>query len=473
MYILKNAIKNLGRNKGRSFMVLMIALLTLTSVTLSFSIKTLSDTAITHYQNSFCVDATIDYDWEKLEQDFPPKITENKDGSITEESSFELPEISFEDYLEYADSQYVKGVKYNVSCSFACDTLTSVPDNTREGEEWVSLEGMTLDEILTYFGVSTKEELFDSGIIESEDELQRILDSKRDLVGTLIGYTDLSIVDDFADNANKLESGHFPERDSECIVSSKYAEHNNLNIGDTISISGPSKSDKEPMTLTITGTYAAHRAEASAETLGDVYGNVYTTFNTVKNSGFHYIWVGNAVYELGSPEDAELFEKELHEKGLNEYRILSYSSSSNEYTKNTEPLRNISRIAEVFTLAVSVIGAAILLLISFFNIRERKYEIGVLRAMGMKKSDIAKGMVYETLMIMLISFVLSILLGLALTKPIATVLLGHLTGVNTMLPPAAILLSAIMAFLFSVVAGLFSVFTVMRHEPMQILAERN
>ena len=473
MYILKNALKNLRRNKGRNFMVLMIALFTLTLVTLSFSIKTISDLAITRYQDSFCVDAAIDYDWERLENDFPPKIIENEDGSITEESNYELPEISLEDYLKYADSQYVKGTEYYAACSFACDILTSVPDNTHEGEEWVSLEGMTLDEIMSCFGVSTKKELIDSGIIESEDELQRILDSKRELAGTLIGYTDLSIVDDFANNANKLESGHFPEQDNECIVSSKYAQHNNLKIGDTILISGPSKSDTETIPLTITGIYTAHRAQASAETLGDVYGNVYTTFNTLKNSGFHYIWAGKVVYQLSNPEDAEPFEKELHEKGLSEYRILSYSNSGEEYTKNTEPLKNISRIAEIFTLAVSIIGTAILLLISFFNIRERKYEIGVLRAMGMKKLSIARGMVYETLLIMLISFAFSILLGLALTKPIAAALLGDLIEVNAALPPMAIAFGAAMAFLFSILSGLCSVFTVMRHEPMQILAERN
>ncbi len=473
MYILKNAIKNLKRNKGRSFMVLMIALLTLTSVTLSLSIKTISDIAITRYQDNFCVDATIDYDWERLEKDFPPKTTEYEDGSISMESTFELPEISLEEYLKYADSQYVKGVKYYAACNFACDSLTNVPDNTREGEEWVSLEGMTLDEILVLFGVSTKEELLDSGAVGTEDELQRILDSKRDLVGSLIGYTDISIVDDFADNANKLESGRFPEWDNECIISSKYAEHNNLKIGDTISISGPSKSDIETISLSITGIYSAHRAEASAETLGDVYGHVYTTFNTLKNSGFHYIWVGKAVYQLGSPEDAELFEKELHEKGLSKYRILSYSNSGDEYTKNTKPLKNISRIAEIFTLAASIIGTAILLLISFFNIRERKYEIGVLRAMGMKKSSVARGLVYETLIIMVISFALSVLIGLALTKPIATALLGSLSEINTILSPTAILFGAAMAFFFSILAGFCSVFAVMRHEPMQILVERN
>lgn len=138
MYILKNARKNLFRNKGRNIAILIVAILTLTSVMLSFSIKKISDIAIAHYKKNFSVDATIDYDWEKLDKDFPPKTIENPDGSITQESGFELPQISLEDYLKYADSEYVKGVKGYAVCGFAADGLTNVPDNTEEGEEWVS-----------------------------------------------------------------------------------------------------------------------------------------------------------------------------------------------------------------------------------------------------------------------------------------------------------------------------------------------
>lgn len=472
MYILKNAYKNLFRNKGRNIAILLVAILTLTSVTLSFSIKVLSDLALTQYQNSFCVDATIDYDWEKLEKDFPPKTTENPDGSITQESGFELPQISLEDYMSYADSEYVKGVKYYATCSFASDGLTNVPDNTSEGEEWVSLDGMTLDEMLDFFGVSTKQELFDNGIM-SEEELEQMLDSKKNLVGTLIGYTDLSVVSDFSDNASKLESGRFPEQDNECIVSSKYAEQNKLHIGDTISISGPSKSDTDTISLTITGIYKAHRAEAVAEVLGSVYGCVYTTFNTLKNSGFHYISAGTVIYQLGNPEDAQLFEKEIHEKGLSEYRMLSYSNSDEEYIKNTQPLKNISHIAAIFTLSASITGAAVLLLLSFISVRERKYEIGILRSMGMKKSGIARGMIYEIWMLMSVAFAVSVIASYALTKPIASVILNHLENSNVSFPMASIGFSAVLAFVLSIISGLFGVFAVMHQEPMKILSERN
>lgn len=172
MYILKNAVKNFGRNKGRNFMVLMIALLTLTSVSLSFSIKTISNLAITRYQDSFHVDATFDYDWEKAEKDFPPREIQNSDGSITQISIIDVPQISIEEYLKYADSQYVKGADFYVACTFACDTLTPVPDNTYEGQEWIRMEGLSLEEILAHYNVSTKQELFDTGMIATEQELQ-------------------------------------------------------------------------------------------------------------------------------------------------------------------------------------------------------------------------------------------------------------------------------------------------------------
>lgn len=471
MYIFKNSCKNLLRNKGRNIIIFLIALLTLTSVTLSASIHTLSDCSIQRYRDSFHVDATIDYDWEKLQKDFPPKVTVNEDGSIHEESSYELPEIGLEDYMRYASSEYVAKTNYSVSTQFASDRLTAVPDNLNENEELIVLDGMTLDELKKFFNVTTEAEVAEN--LGGPKALEQVMDMKNNCVGILQGYTELSLLDNFSNGENKLETGRFPEKDNECIVSSKYAEHNNLKIGDIIEISGSSKSDTDTIPLTISGIYSANRSEASAIEFGYEYGWVYTTFDTVINSGFHWIDVDTAVFELKDPDSAKLFETELHEKGLSEYRFLSYSDSSDEYVKNTQPLKNISRIAEIFTLCACVIGAGIILLISFIGIRERKYEIGVLRAIGMKKSHVSVGIIYETLIIMLLSFGIGITASSLLTKPIGTFLIGDLNGIGTTLSTYSVLLCAGMAFVLSIVSGLCAVLAVMRHEPMRILSERN
>ncbi|MCM1273037.1 MAG: FtsX-like permease family protein [Clostridium sp.] len=470
MYIFKNSCKNLWRNKGRNFIVFLIAMITLTSVTLASAIHTLSNQAITQYRDSFHVDASLDFNWEKLEQDFPPKEIKNEDGSTTWESAYELPETKLEDYINYSNSGYVKGMQYLVWVQFASEGLAAVPDNLHENESMITLDGMGMEELKNFFHVETEAEVAEQ--LGGEQALQQVLNMKNNCVGMLFGYTNLSLVEEFSNGENQLKNGRFPEQDNECIVSSKYAEYNGLEIGDTIAISGPDKTDTDNIVLTITGIYTASRSEASAETLGDAYGYVYTTFHTVADSGFHWIGVDKAVFELKNPECAELFEQELHKKGLSEYKFLSCTNSAEEYRKNTEPLENISNIAKIFTLCICVVGAAVIFLLSFINVRERKYEIGVLRAIGMKKSGIARGMAYETLMLMLIGFGSSMLASMLFIEPIASALVG-MSKVNMSLSVHDISLCTLMAVVLSIGSGLCAIFFVMRHEPMKILVERN
>lgn len=470
MYILKNSLKNLVRNKGRNITILLIAFLTLTSVTLSFSIQTLSKLAIEQYKRSFGVQAKIETDWEKLSNEHPPKETINEDGSITMESNFEVPSPSVEEYARYADSPYVKQMLYYAACAIASNSLKPVGDNLKQDEEVIDISGMSEEELMKFFGVSTEKELEE--VLGGKEELEKIMDTKKGCIGSLVGFTDISLLEDFTTGRRKLEQGVFPQNDNECIISADFAKQNDLKVGDSIFVSGSSAAlDKEELELTITGIYGDYFNAVTAAELGLFYGDIFVTYDTLMNSGFHYIDLLDAVFILNDPESAELFEQELYNKGMNEYHTLSYSID--EYENNTKPLKNISHIAEIFTLSASIIGAAIILLISSLNARERKYEIGVLRSMGMKKTDIARGMVYETLMIMLAGFVVSIFAGSILTKPVASALMDNMTNVRTSLPAASVLFSAVMAFFLSVVSGICAVFFAMRQEPMKILSERS
>ena len=67
---------------------------------------------------------------------------------------------------------------------------------------------------------------------------------------------------------------------------------------------------------------------------------------------------------------------------------------------------------------------AILFVLTCISVRQRKYEMGVVRVMGMIKISMAVGVVYVTLAIIVISFLLSILSGplLKSKKPIITIM---------------------------------------------------
>ncbi|MCL2884448.1 MAG: FtsX-like permease family protein, partial [Oscillospiraceae bacterium] len=77
----------------------------------------------------------------------------------------------------------------------------------------------------------------------------------------------------------------------------------------------------------------------------------------------------------------------------------------------------------IFMLVVVILGAAILILLYALSIRERKYEIGVIRAMGMKKSRVARGLWYEIVVLTAVCLLLGVGVGDAVAQPISSALL--------------------------------------------------
>ena len=76
-----------------------------------------------------------------------------------------------------------------------------------------------------------------------------------------------------------------------------------------------------------------------------------------------------------------------------------------------------------FLLVILIIGGVILVVLNIFNVRERKYEVGVLTAMGMKKWKVATQFVCEILVITMIAVVIGSSIGAVSSVPVTNVLL--------------------------------------------------
>lgn len=82
-------------------------------------------------------------------------------------------------------------------------------------------------------------------------------------------------------------------------------------------------------------------------------------------------------------------------------------------------------MAGYFLIVILVIGAIILVVLNIFNVRERKYEIGVLTAMGMKKGKVALQLLTEICIVTLISVVIGVAIGGASSLPVTNALLEN------------------------------------------------
>ena len=220
------------------------------------------------------------------------------------------------------------------------------------------------------------------------------------------------------------------------------------------------------------------------------------------------------IYFLRDPAYLPLFEAEAREIGLDyEMRVTIDEDSYNTIVAPVEGLR--STIA-AFLVVVLCLGVAVLILMSLFSVRERKFEIGVLRAMGMKKGKVACGFICETCTLAVVCLALGLAAGAAASQPAADSLLqrqveieqaatlalsgpqpratqAQITGarfsrnrqgpmalpvaqplseISVSLSPQAILLIAAAAALLALAASTAGLVGVMRHQPMRILVER-
>jgi putative ABC transport system permease protein len=187
-------------------------------------------------------------------------------------------------------------------------------------------------------------------------------------------------------------------------------------------------------TLTVVGYYDDNTDEYNEfmqnyESMQNAYENrrneIITTINTLiapMIEGFDNIRI-ESKYFLKNPADLDAFRAELYAKGLDE----GYEVSTDEDSYNTivKPVEGLKSITLAFLLVVLALGAIILILLSTISIRERKYEIGVLRAMGMKKSRVASGLLSEVVTITLVCLILGLGAGIAAAQPVSDMLLEN------------------------------------------------
>jgi putative ABC transport system permease protein len=177
------------------------------------------------------------------------------------------------------------------------------------------------------------------------------------------------------------------------------------------------------------------------------------------------------IFYLKSPDMLAAFEAEMREKGLpDDWRVFRDEAAYNRMLKPIESLKDVSL---TFLLIVLIFGASIMILLSVIAIRERKYEIGVLRAMGLKKQKVALCLWVETIAITFVCFVTGIFVGTALANPVSNALWTGDGQISIALDWVTTIQILGVTVLLASIAGAVSVSRITKYEPIKILMERN
>lgn len=254
----------------------------------------------------------------------------------------------------------------------------------------------------------------------------------------IVGYSAETAMTSFINGDAAVTDGamfDISKNDSSCIISQELAAFNDLSVGDSISISNPDD-EEELHKLTVSGIYSNSSANSESfsrfgTTSSDPVNHILVSYKTMeKITASEISGTLAATYVFEDVDAYEAFEKEARKLGLDDTYVIT-SADIASFENSMTPLNTLSTIAGYFLLVILIIGAIILVVLNIFNVRERKYEIGVLTAMGMKKGKVALQFLTEIFVITLAAIIIGTGVGAASSVPVTNALLENQVASQT------------------------------------------
>ena len=384
MYILKNAFRSISRSRGRNILIGIIITVIACATTIGLSIMNAANKVVESNNSKYDITATIGINREKMMQNVDSS-SETKENMKERFNS--IVSISVDDIESYGDSEYVSSYYYTYSVGLNSSTIEAAESQSKgPGGEHGKEQSSTSFTLTGYSSYEAMQEFIEGTYTITEGEISS----------------------DFTDNS--------------CIINSELATLNNLSVGDTIVLTNPNDSSVT-YELVITGIYSDNDTE-SMNMFTNSVNTIITNSNFVNEVALSDTELSTTItptFILTSEDVVDSFEQELYDKGLDE--TYSVNTNLDELSSETESIQNLSTFALTTLIIILVIGGIVLFIINLINVRERKYEIGVLRTIGMKKSSVIAQFVSELLIVSVISLLLGGFIGSMLSVPTANKLL--------------------------------------------------
>ena len=441
MYILKNAFRCISRAKGRNILIGLVVLLLSVSSCIGLSIKEANRTLKKQYADDMEITATVN----------PKDMRNNRN-------------ISLDKLTELSDSTLVKEFNYSSSVYFAAgdgieplDVAGSFKQNKDFREKYGDVKNGE-----TRTTTETESAESSNGGEKSNSEFPQMpgdfppgggdgAGSKTFITNNNF-FFNMASMNDFTVTAYNTDSA-MPEYISalnvinstdeslNCVISKSLAEENGLENGSTFTLKNPDN-EEEIYTFTVVGVFDSSESAESQD--------------TSSNASFtdNYIYVSNAAMEKILSQSAEVNtetetadESENSEKSnaltanykgtfifanLDDYNSFSeslgddytlVSDDVSNYEQSISQLETLGKYATYFLIVIFIIGAFVLVIINLFSIRNRKYEIGVLTAIGMKKWKVATQFVVELFVVTFAALIIGSAVGSVASVPVTNSLL--------------------------------------------------
>lgn len=411
MYIFKNALKNISRNKGRNILIGIIICVISASCAIGLSIRNSADKIVKSYNDKYELEVSISVNRESLMNNL--KENETQEDKINAFNNIE--NLSIDVLNSYADSKYVKNYYYVYETNMNAKDIEEATDSIFKETTTVEKNTETFEKKdggpneFKGYGSTTTTTTTKTEEIKNMKALNGAFNVK--------GYSTYEAMNEFIDGNYSIVDGEVSSDFSSnyCVISKELASLNDLNVGDVITLVNPNNTDLT-YDLVISGIYTENTSDSSS--ISNMYSASANTIITSSNILEKIYNDDNTLnvnitptYVLTSTSSLDKFKEEVQNKGLDE--LYTITDNLDIVNSSTKSIINVKNFATTFLIITFIIGAIVLFVVNMINLRERKYEIGVLRTIGMKKHLVIFQFMIELLIVCVISLTIGTCIGAA------------------------------------------------------------
>lgn len=384
MNFIKRAFWSVKARKGKSLLLLVVLSVISVFVLSGLTIETAAEKSSELARQKLGGDVTLTVDREKLIQD--QSGTEGQtEGRQARFQSVPIPEESAQSLI---DSEYLLGYNFYSSTTALASGFTAIGSTTEETAEEESGNGG--------FGGGG------FGGNAADVSVQGIV------------YSDA--VDLFMDGEAELTEGrHITEEDAAAnvvMIEQNLADENDLSVGDSLTV--VSSETEEDVSLEIVGIYSTTaEVDQQAQNFSflNPYNMIYIPYETANMIKGEEGTLDSAIYYIDDPVNIESFIADAQNSSEIDFETFKLDADDSLYQQMMGPINNVSSFSNKVVILVAIAGAVILGLIVMMSIRERKYEMGVLLAIGEKRSKLIGQFLAEILLIAVFALGLSVVSG--------------------------------------------------------------
>ena len=399
MFLLKNAFISITRNKGRNILIGVIILVIACASTVTLAINNTASDLINSYKSSYDKELTISFDREKMMNNVDFSNRENMDSAREKFSS--ISSYTVEDIKNYGKSDHIESYYYTYNISLNGSSIEKVESEKKDdrpnmpGMPGGGMPGSSNSSYdFTLDGYSSIEAM--SEFIEGTYEMKEIADNAWDI----------------AFDGNYV------------FINEELASYNNLSLNDKITLKDDNDNTYE---FEIIGIFKENEKESTGPSMFSNSANTLITnadsLVSITSSNDSIKGSIDATFIIDDYKNADKIEKEFHNKGLDENYVVE--TNEEQATSGLSSIKNVKSFSTTFLIITLVIGGIVLFIINMINIRERKYEIGVLRTIGISKVKLTMQFVFELLIVGFVALLIGAGIGATMSKSVSNSLLKN------------------------------------------------